>query len=98
MAKVPEQTHDGNLNRTLIEGKPSAGARRCPGKSDSPTEALGNPGRYKPEEVKTLPVEGEAGICTKIAQENMDGNPKKRTENVWGGPTVKGSGDFQQKT
>jgi hypothetical protein len=97
MAKVPEQTHDGNLNRSEIEGKPSAGARRPAGKSDNCDEALGNPGRFVGEEVKTLPVEGEAGVCTKIAQENMDGNPKKRTDNVWGGPTVKGSGDFQQK-
>lgn len=85
MAKVPEQTHDGNLNRTLVEGKPSAGARRCPGKSDSPTEALGNPGRYKPEEVKTLPVEGDHKTVLACVKEQVEGtdkipnsDPKKR--------------------
>jgi hypothetical protein len=77
--------------------KGSSGASRPAGKTDSCDEALRAGKQPVASEVTTLPVEGDKNIATKIAQSNMDGNPKKRTEAVWGGPTVKGSGDFQQK-
>ena len=63
MAKVPEQTHDGNNNRSKVAAHPSAGATRPAGKTDSCDEALGNPGRLKPETVTTLPVESDNNKC-----------------------------------
>lgn len=55
---VPEQTHSGSLNRSKVDARPEAGARRPQGKTDSCDEALGKPDGYKPEAVTTLPVEG----------------------------------------
>ena len=94
MAKVPEQTHDGNNNRSKVAAHPSAGATRPAGKTDSCDEALGNPGRLKPETVTTVDMNANKGAAIKAAliQSQGDGaelnvtngDPKKRERNSWG--------------
>jgi hypothetical protein len=71
---VPEKTHNGNLNRSEIKAAPSAGATRPAGKTDSCDEALGNPGRFKPETVTTLPVESDNNKCYEAMEVQNDGN------------------------
>jgi hypothetical protein len=36
------------------------------------------------EAVKTVSADVNKGTTTRLAQENVDGNPKKRTCNSWG--------------
>ena len=46
----------------------------------------------KESAVTTVDPDANKGLCKKLASDNIDGNPKKRTEDVCGGPTVKGTG------
>ena len=46
----------------------------------------------KESAVTTVNPDANKGKCKELASANMDGNPKKRTRNVWGGETVKGTG------
>jgi regulator of RNase E activity RraA len=68
------ETHNGNLNRSKVVAKPSAGATRAAGKSDSCDEALGNPGRFVGETVTTLPVEGNGTAAYDAMEKQNDGN------------------------
>ena len=90
MAKMPEQTKSGNLNRTKVAAQPEAGTR---GVKDNSTEATLRKGSLPGSSaVTTVSPDVNKGKATELASANIDGNPKKRTKAVWGGETVKGTG------
>jgi hypothetical protein len=90
MAKMPEQTHSGVLNRTKVAAQPEAGTR---GSKTNDCEATLRKGNVpKSSAVTTVDRDANKGLAKKLASANIDGNPKKRTENVKGGATVKGTG------
>jgi hypothetical protein len=80
----------GDVYATAIrEGKAHASAFTMPGKSTN-VDAATDAKRAKrlqanPEKVRTLSLEDGKGVAPKLAA-NDDGNPKKRTKNVSGGP------------
>jgi len=93
MAKLPAETHNGNLNRSEIKSAPSSGARQMAGKSNEPDANLKFSDK-KPETVTTVDMNANAGACIKAglvqaqgdgAEKNVtNGNPKKRESNSWG--------------
>lgn len=90
MAKMPEQTHSGQLNRTKVDATPEAGTR---GSKSNDSEATLRKGSLpQSSAVTTVSPDTNKGLATKLASANIDGNPKKRTKAVWGGETVKGTG------
>lgn len=91
MAKMPEETKSGNLNRSKVVAKPEAGAR---GSKTNDCEATLRKGNIPASSaVTTVSPDSNKGLAKKLAAANIDGNPKKRTRNVWGGETVKGTGE-----
>lgn len=93
MAKVPEQTHSGNENRSKVVAHPEAGARQMSGKSNEPDANLKFSDKTS-EEVKTVDMDANKGAAIKAAliQSQGDGaelnvtngDPKKRERNSWG--------------
>ncbi len=73
MAKVPEQTHNGNENRSKIVAHPEAGARQMSGKSSEPDANLKFSDKT-PETVTTLPVESDNNKCYEAMETQNDGN------------------------
>jgi hypothetical protein len=47
----------------------------------------------KESKVTTVDRDSNKGLTKKLAQANIDGNPKKRTRTVTGGDTTKGTGE-----
>jgi hypothetical protein len=87
---MPEQTHSGNLNRTKVSGTPEAGTRGS--KTNDCDASLRKGNIPKSSAVTTVDRDANKGLAKKLASANIDGNPKKRTRNVWGGETEKGTG------
>jgi hypothetical protein len=90
MAKMPEQTHSGNLNRTEVPAVVEAGTRGS--KTNDCDATLRKSNMPKSSAVTTVDRDANKGLAKKLASTNIDGNPKKRTKNVWGGETEKGTG------
>lgn len=78
--------------KTKVNANPEAGARRPAGKTGDCEESLRKSKMPKESAVTTVSPDANKGKCKELASANMDGNPKKRTRNVWGGETVKGTG------
>jgi hypothetical protein len=91
MAKMPEQTHSGNLNRTKVDANPEAGAKSA-GKSNDAEATLRKGSLPGSSAVTTVDRDANKGKAKELASANDDGNPKHRTRNVWGAETVKGTG------
>lgn len=91
MAKMPEQTHSGQLNRTKIDAQPEAGVKSA-GKSNDPEATLRKGSLPSNSAVTTVSPDVNKGKAKELASANDDGNPKHRTTNVHGAPTVKGTG------
>lgn len=91
MAKMPEQTHSGNLNRTQVDANPDAG-KESAGKSNDPEATLRKGSLPASSAVTTVSPDVNKGLAVKLASADIDNNPKKRTESVHGGKTVKGTG------
>lgn len=62
-------------------------------KSNNSTATLRADTVPKAEQVREVNPSANKGLCTELASANTDGNPKKRTTCVWGGPTVPGTGE-----
>ena len=92
MAKVPEQTHSGQLNRSKIVARPSAGTTSSKTHDETATLRSGN--LPVAEEVRTVDMNANKGAAIKAAliQSQGDGaelnvtngDPKKRERNSWG--------------
>ncbi len=85
----------GDADETMIrEGKAHAHATTVPGKTNDSAEALattlsrGERLQSNPEKVRTVNPDANKGLAKRLAGANDDGNPKHRTQNVSGGPTV----------
>ena len=91
MAKMPEQTHSGELNRTKVAANPEEGTKSA-GKDNSPEASLRKGSLPGSSAVTTVDRDANKGKAIELASANIDGNHKKRTKNVWGGETVKGTG------
>lgn len=89
--KMPEQTHSGNLNRTKVAAQPEEGTKSA-GKDNSPEASLRKGSLPQSSNVTTVSADTNKGLAKKLAGDNDNGNPKHRTTNVHGGPTVKGTG------
>jgi hypothetical protein len=82
MAKMPEETKSGNLNRSKMVAQPEAGAR---GSKSNDAEATLRKGNIPASSaVTTVSPDENKGMAKKLASDNTDGNPKKRTCNSWG--------------
>jgi len=81
---VPEKTHSGNLNRSKVVAQPNAGARPMAGKTCNPDSAITDAKKYTPEAVRQIDPNVNKGLTKRLASDNLDGNPKARTENSWG--------------
>ena len=90
MAKMPEQTHSGQINRTKVDANPEAGTRGS--KSNDPEASLRKGSLPGSTAVTTVNPDANKGKAKELASANDDGNPKHRTRNVWGAETVKGTG------
>ncbi|HET9280358.1 MAG TPA: hypothetical protein VFR24_00150 [Candidatus Angelobacter sp.] len=92
--EVPEKTHSGNLNRSKVVAQPDAGARQMAGKTCNADSAITDAKKYKPEAVRQVDPNANKGVVAKCVEQQggTQNNPKRRTDNVWGGPTVKGTG------
>jgi len=89
--KVPETTHSGQLNRTKVAAQPEEGVKSA-GKSNDPDATLRKGSLPGSSAVTTVNPDANKGKAKELASANDDGNPKHRTTNVHGGPTVKGTG------
>lgn len=83
MAKMPEQTHSGNLNRTKVAADPAEGAKSA-GKTNDPEATLRKGNIPTASKVTTVNPDANKGKAKELASANTDGNPKKRTCNSWG--------------
>lgn len=84
MAKMPEETKSGNLNRSKVVANPDAGTRQPAGKSSEPDAVLRKGNTPKESAVTTVSPDENKGKAKELASANTDGNPKKRTCNSWG--------------
>ena len=89
--KTGEQYH------TLVTtGAAKANAVRKPGATNDPNASVDKAHadrlQNNPEKVRDA-VPQPAGYTTRLAQNNPNGNPKLRTKNTTGGPTVPGTGE-----
>lgn len=91
MAKMPEQTKSGNLNRSKVAANPEEGTKSA-SKSNDPEATLRKGSLPQSSAVITVSPDVNKGKAKELASANDDGNPKHRTTNVHGGPTVKGTG------
>lgn len=85
--KTPDQTHNGNLNKSKVIGTPDAGARLMAGKSNEPDGALIK--GSAPTAVTTATENKGACLAAGLRQRITDdgseaSNPKHRTTNSWG--------------
>ena len=58
------------------------------GKSNAADATLRKGKTPKAEAVKTVSPDANKGLAKELASANIGGNPKKRTKNVTGGPTI----------
>ena len=84
---------EGKETKTKVNANPEAGARQPAGKSSECDAVLRKGNMPKESTVTTVDPDANKGLCERLASANIDGNPKKRTENVKGGPTTKGTGE-----
>lgn len=61
-------------------------------KSNAADATLRKGNQPKSEKVRTVNPDANKGLAKRLADTNDDGNPKRRTRSVSGGPTVPGTG------
>ena len=89
MAKMPEQTHSGVLNRTKVDANPEAGVKSA-GKSNDPEATLRKGSLPQSSAVTTVDRDANKGKAKELAQGcDENNNPKKRT-----GHSKSGGGNF----
>lgn len=84
--KMPEETHNGNLNRTKVVAQPDAGTRQSEGKSNEPDGALISGPAPTPVTNATVD-EGATRRCVDRQVNGPDGkpdgNPKKQVTGLF---------------
>lgn len=70
--------------KTKVNANPEAGARQPAGKSSECDAVLRKGNMPKESAVTTVSNDVNKGKAKELASANVDGNPKKRTNNSWG--------------